>query len=35
MTIPHGGFYVLTSAWFVLVFCAIVAIIVIKKLGKR
>jgi hypothetical protein len=34
MTIPCGGFYVLSTAWMALVLCAIVGIVVVKKLGR-
>jgi hypothetical protein len=35
MTIDHGGFYVLTTAWAILVLCIIGGIILVKKKGKR
>ena len=35
MTIPHGGFAVLTTAWIILVFCALGAVLLIKKKGRR
>jgi len=34
MTIDHGGFYVLTTAWIILVVCVIGAIFLIKKKGR-
>ena len=34
MTIPFGGAYVLTTAWFLLVFFGIAAIVLIKKMGR-
>jgi hypothetical protein len=34
MTIPCGGFYVLSTAWMALVLCVVVGIVVVKKLGR-
>jgi hypothetical protein len=35
MTIPCGGFYVLSTAWMALVLCGIVGVLLVKKLGKN
>jgi len=35
MTIPCGGFYVLSTAWMALCLCAVVGIVVVKKLGRH
>jgi len=34
MTIPYGGFAVLSTAWMLLIICAVVAIVLVKKAGK-
>ena len=35
MTIAHGGFAVLSTAWMLLIICAVVGIIVVKKAGRN
>jgi hypothetical protein len=35
MTIPCGGFYVLSTAWMALVLCGVVGVILVKKLGRH
>ncbi len=35
MTIPCGGFYVLSTAWMALVLCTLIGIFVVKKLGRH
>jgi hypothetical protein len=35
MTIPCGGFAVLSTAWMVLVLCGIVGAVLVKKLGRH
>jgi hypothetical protein len=35
MTIPCGGFAVLSTAWMALILCAIVGIVLVKKLGRH
>jgi hypothetical protein len=34
MTLFHGAFAVLTTAWMVAVVCILVAVVVIKKKGR-
>jgi hypothetical protein len=35
MTIPCGGFAVLSTAWMALILCAIVGIVLVKKAGRN
>jgi hypothetical protein len=35
MTIPCGGFVVLTTAWMALTLCTIVGILIVKKMGRN
>ncbi len=35
MTIPCGGFYVLSTAWMLLVLGGVVGVILVKKLGRH
>jgi hypothetical protein len=35
MTIPCGGFYVLSTAWMALNLCAIAGILLVKKAGRN
>jgi hypothetical protein len=35
MTIPCGGFAVLSTAWMALVLCGVVGAILVKKLGRH
>jgi hypothetical protein len=34
VTITHGGFAVLSTAWMLLVVCAVVGIVLVKKAGR-
>jgi hypothetical protein len=35
MTIPCGGFAVLSTAWMALVLCATIGVVLAKKAGKH
>jgi hypothetical protein len=35
MTIPYGGFAVLSTAWMLLIICAVIGIVLVKKAGRR
>jgi hypothetical protein len=35
MTIPCGGFVVLSTAWMALNVCAVVGIVLVKKAGRN